>query len=96
MFENIKGKLSQNSTVIEKALSGYYDFSDKDYASLIEAQRYGLLDGGKRIRAFLVLEFCRILGGESKNAVPYACARNARILFPPSSNPYLCASIKEA
>lgn len=74
MFENIKGKLSQNSTVIEKALSGYYDFSDKDYASLIEAQRYGLLDGGKRIRAFLVLEFCRILGGESKNAVPYACA----------------------
>lgn len=74
MFENIKEKLSQNAILIENALDGYYNYSDKDYASLIEAQRYGLLGGGKRIRAFLVLEFCRLFGGEVKYAIPYACA----------------------
>ena len=74
MFENIKGKLSQNAILIEKALDDYYNYTDKDYASLIEAQRYGLLDGGKRIRAFIVLELCRLFGGDIKQAIPYACA----------------------
>ncbi len=74
MFENIKEKLAQNSILIEGALADYYDFTDKDYASLIDAQRYGLLGGGKRIRAFLVLELCRLYGGDIKNAIPYACA----------------------
>ena len=74
MFENIKEKLAQNSIAIDKALAEYYDFADKDYASLIEAQRYGILGGGKRIRAFLVIEFCRLFGGEIENAIPYACA----------------------
>ena len=74
MFENIKEKLSQNAILIENALDGYYNYSDKDYASLIEAQRYGLLGGGKRIRAFLVLELCRLFSGEVKYAIPYACS----------------------
>ena len=74
MFENIKEKLSQNAILIENALDDYYNYSDNDSASLIEAQRYGLLGGGKRIRAFLVLELCRLFGGEIKQAIPYACA----------------------
>lgn len=74
MFDNIRDKLSQNSILVENALANYYDCSDKDYQLLIEAQRYGLLGGGKRIRAFLVLEVCRLFGGEIKNALPYACA----------------------
>ena len=74
MFENIKEKLAQNSLLLESALADYYDFTDKDYALLLDAQRYGLLGGGKRIRAFLVLEICRLYGGDIKNAIPYACA----------------------
>lgn len=74
MFENIKEKLSQNALLIENALDDYYNYSDNDYTLLIEAQRYGLLGGGKRIRAFLVLEFCRLFSGEIKQAIPYACA----------------------
>lgn len=30
--------------------------------------------GGKRIRPFLVLEFCRMFGGSDAAAMPYACA----------------------
>ena len=74
MFENIKEKLSQNAVLVENALYDYYNYSDNDYPSLIEAQRYGLLGGGKRIRAFLVLELCRLFSGEVRGAIPYACA----------------------
>lgn len=74
MFKNIKEKLVQNSILMESALADYYDFTDKDYASLIDAQRYGLLSGGKRIRAFLVLEICRLFGGKMEKAIPYACS----------------------
>ena len=36
--------------------------------------RYSLLAGGKRIRPTLVLEFCRISGGDVDAAMPVACA----------------------
>ena len=39
-----------------------------------EAMRYSLLSGGKRIRAALVLEFCRICGGNTESAMDVACA----------------------
>lgn len=41
---------------------------------LAEAMRYSLLAGGKRIRPMLVLEFCRISGGDINAALPIACA----------------------
>ncbi len=52
-------------------------FSDTDslpQAGLAEAMRYSLLAGGKRIRPMLVLEFCRIAGGDPYSAMPCACA----------------------
>ena len=39
-----------------------------------EAARYSLLAGGKRIRAILVLEFCRMCGGDPRDALDVACA----------------------
>ncbi len=41
---------------------------------LYEAERYSLLSGGKRIRAALVIESCRLLGGRVEAALPFACA----------------------
>ena len=41
---------------------------------LYEAMQYSLLAGGKRIRPILVLEFCRLCGGEWKEALPFAAA----------------------
>ncbi|MCR5577329.1 MAG: polyprenyl synthetase family protein [Oscillospiraceae bacterium] len=43
-------------------------------AGLAEAMRYSLLAGGKRIRPTLLLEFCRIAGGNVEDALPCACA----------------------
>ncbi len=38
------------------------------------AARYSLLGGGKRIRAILVIEFCRLFDGDTAMAMPAACA----------------------
>ena len=38
-----------------------------------EAVRYSLLAGGKRIRAMLLLEFCRCCGGDVERALDVAC-----------------------
>ena len=62
--------------LIEKALAEYFseggDFSP--HLGLAESMRYSLMAGGKRIRPMLVLEFCRLSGGDVSEALPVACA----------------------
>lgn len=41
---------------------------------LSEAMRYSLLSGGKRLRAMLLLECCRLFGGDEGTALDFACA----------------------
>ena len=74
MYDAIITKLNNNSILLERELSRIFDYEDPDYSKIIEAQKYGLLGGGKRIRAFLVMELCRLFGGDEKYALPYACA----------------------
>ena len=60
---------------IEQALEACFQ-TREDYPlkGLAEAMRYSLLAGGKRVRPMLVLEFCRIAGGDTELAMPVACA----------------------
>jgi len=59
---------------IDKALEEYFRLPDSlPYSGLSDAMRYSLLAGGKRIRPMLVLEFCRIAGGDVDKAMPVAC-----------------------
>lgn len=74
MFDNIKQKLENNAQYIDQALSEYFFDDSAESPILNQAQRYSLMGGGKKIRAFLVLEICRLLGGETRTATPYACA----------------------
>ena len=41
---------------------------------LFSAMRYSLLAGGKRLRPLFVLEFCRLCGGNTDKALPFAAA----------------------
>ena len=45
-----------------------------DKTELSRAMRYSLLCGGKRIRPVITLAFCKLCGGDAKNALPFACA----------------------
>jgi geranylgeranyl diphosphate synthase type II len=47
---------------------------DERYADLQEAMEYSLLAGGKRLRPILVLECCKLCGGEADKAIPLAAA----------------------
>lgn len=58
----------------EQCLKQYSAGEDSDFSNLLEAQRYSLLGGGKRIRPFLVHEVCRALGGTKEASMPFACA----------------------
>ena len=74
MYKGIKDKLLYNVDVLEKALSDIFEYNDTDCRAIIEAQKYALLNGGKRIRGFLVMQFCRAFNGDENSALPYACA----------------------
>lgn len=65
--------LHRNATLTENAMRDYYT-DDPDLQVLLDAERYSLFAGGKRIRPTLTLEFCRLFGGEEAAALPFACA----------------------
>lgn len=52
----------------------YARFHGEPQGALFESIEYSLLSGGKRLRSTLVLEFCRMIGGEWKKALPFAAA----------------------
>lgn len=60
--------------LIEDALERYLPRSDSREKKLIDAMRYSLKAGGKRVRPMLVLEFNALCGGKTKRALPFACA----------------------
>ncbi len=59
---------------IDQALETYFHAEELPFSGLAESMRYSLLAGGKRIRPMLVLEFCRVCGGDTEAAMPVACA----------------------
>lgn len=71
---NLKERMETDVLTVEKKLEEYLATKNDFFPGLFEAMRYTTLAGGKRIRAFLTLEFCRICGGNEEDAVPFACA----------------------
>ena len=61
----------------QEAIEKYLDtlfIGDPAYGTLLEAMRYSILAGGKRIRPVLTLEMARQGGIDWHLALPYACA----------------------
>lgn len=65
--------LHRNATMTERAMEKYYT-EDEGLKTLLNAERYSLFAGGKRVRPTLTLEFCRMFGGRDEAALPFACA----------------------
>ncbi|MCI8590613.1 MAG: polyprenyl synthetase family protein [Clostridiales bacterium] len=73
MSQYLHEALQADIACINQALQEVFS-SDDDYSVLFDAMRYSLEAGGKRVRPFLTLEFCRLFGGQKQTALPYACA----------------------
>lgn len=58
---------------LERIKNTALDKAEKQ-SGIINAMWYSISAGGKRIRPALVLEFCRICGGDEEKALPAACA----------------------
>ena len=65
--------MHKDATLTEAALRECY-LEDEDLKNLLNAERYSLFAGGKRIRPMLTLSFCRLFGGDDEAALPFACA----------------------
>ena len=59
---------------VEEYLNHCFHNKDVPYRTLTDSMDYSLMAGGKRIRPILVLEFCRLCGGDTEKALPVACA----------------------
>lgn len=59
----------------ESYLANLFTDSDAEPQKvLFDSMKYSLLAGGKRLRPIFVFEFCRLCGGEWKQAAPFAGA----------------------
>lgn len=59
---------------LESALDEYFALDPARPQRLLEAVRYSLLGGGKRIRPILLIAACEAVGGEAQRALSFACA----------------------
>jgi len=71
---NLESYLSEKCRVIDAALEKYLPPEDRFPDVIYRAMRYGVLNGGKRIRPVLTLAACEAVGGDPEIALPTACA----------------------
>ena len=73
MSEVLKQQMKGDAARIEAYLASAFR-DDERYADLQEAMEYSLMAGGKRLRPVLVLECCKLCGGNPDKAIPFAAA----------------------
>jgi geranylgeranyl diphosphate synthase type II len=66
-------ELQEKQALVEGYLEQQFT-EETHYRVLLEAMRYSLLAGGKRLRPVLCLSFCEAVGGEAETALPAAGA----------------------
>ena len=69
--EQLKADIALMEPALEKYLSRE---TGEGYDRIFEAAKYSAMAGGKRLRPVIVLEFCRLCGGDIEKALPFACA----------------------
>lgn len=72
--ETVKEQLRDYAEMTERALEALLPERECLQKNVILAARHSLTAGGKRLRPALVMEFCRVCGGEPETALPVACA----------------------
>lgn len=72
---DFKAEYKNKIKLIDDYIQNYLDTNFRDSDSiLLESMKYSVLNGGKRLRSILCMEFCRLFGGCDDDALPFACA----------------------
>jgi geranylgeranyl diphosphate synthase, type II len=72
--EELVQRLEECRRKIDALLDEWLPKEDELPSLLHQAMRYSVLAGGKRLRPFLVIESCRVVGGDEEKSLPAACA----------------------
>lgn len=71
---NFDKALSDKKKKVEEHLYTYFSGFSGLQQTVFQAADYSLKAGGKRLRPVLLLEACRLFGGDEEAAMPFACA----------------------
>lgn len=71
---NFQDELKKRTEEIEAVLKSYLPREEGFAKTMAQAMNYSVLAGGKRLRPILILETCRMFGGEDKLAYPFMAA----------------------
>jgi geranylgeranyl diphosphate synthase type II len=74
MVFDLSRYLKERSQIVERALTQAVEEPTGSSSRLLEAMRYSLLAGGKRLRPVLALAACEAVGGRIEAAIGLACA----------------------
>lgn len=72
--EAFQNTLANDQRLIENALQQLLPPTVFDQGEVVEAMRYSLMNGGKRLRPVLAMEFCKACGGDRHDVLEPACA----------------------
>ncbi|GLI33108.1 polyprenyl synthetase family protein [Desulforhabdus amnigena] len=71
---NLKGYLAERKQMVDAALERLFPVPAGLEKSVLEASRYSLFAGGKRLRPILCLAAAEVVGGTPESILPAACA----------------------
>ena len=71
---DLKQYLEARRLMVEEALEAALPKQDGPASKVVEAMRYSLFAGGKRLRPILCLAASEAVGGETQSAMPAGCA----------------------
>ena len=71
---DLNALLKDYKQMVENRIEELFPEADCSYNEVIKAARYSLLNGGKRIRPVIMMEFCKLCGGNSEDALDFAVA----------------------
>jgi geranylgeranyl diphosphate synthase type II len=70
----LKLYLKEKRVRVDRALEAFLPKQEGPAAEVVEAMRYSLFAGGKRLRPILCLAAAETVGGDESHALPVACA----------------------
>lgn len=73
MDRTVKERLTEYCAAIEERLRTFTAEKPELQGIIVDAMEYSLMAGGKRLRPVLVLEFCRMCGGDADKFLDIAC-----------------------
>ena len=71
---DMKKTMNEYLNIVNDAILDSLPNTDDGQRDVVRAMRYSIANGGKRLRPILVLEFCKMCGGDYRDAIPLACA----------------------